>query len=94
MKYYLDANALIDILNGNKAVLARAAEITMSENTLGIPDIAYYEVVRGFEYKPDTKKQADFLKENECFMAQGFLFDKALEHDEFEKRLINRKYEI
>ena len=42
----------------------------------------------------ETKKQAEFLKENDCFMAQGFLFDKALEHDEFEKRLINRKYEI
>lgn len=42
----------------------------------------------------ETKEQAEFLKENNCFMAQGFLFDKALEHDEFEKRLITRKYEI
>ena len=42
----------------------------------------------------ETKEQAEFLKENNCFMAQGFLFDKALEHDEFEKRLVTRKYEI
>ncbi|WP_294431140.1 bifunctional diguanylate cyclase/phosphodiesterase [uncultured Treponema sp.] len=42
----------------------------------------------------ETKKQATFLKENNCLMAQGFLFDKALEHDEFEKRLISPEYEI
>ena len=42
----------------------------------------------------ETKEQADFLRTNECYMAQGFLFDKALSHDEFEKRLISRKYEI
>ena len=42
----------------------------------------------------ETKEQAEFLLENECHMAQGWLFDKALEHDEFEKRLITRKYEI
>lgn len=42
----------------------------------------------------ETKEQAEFLKENGCLMAQGFLFDKALSHDEFEKRLISPKYEI
>ena len=42
----------------------------------------------------ETKEQAEFLLANECHMAQGWLFDKALEHDEFEKRLITRKYEI
>lgn len=42
----------------------------------------------------ETKEQAEFLLANECHMAQGWLFDKALEHDEFENRLITRKYEI
>ena len=42
----------------------------------------------------ETKAQAEFLKANKCTMVQGFLFDKALEHDEFENRLITRKYEI
>ena len=42
----------------------------------------------------ETKEQAQFLLANECHMAQGFLFDKALDHDEFEKRLISPKYEI
>lgn len=42
----------------------------------------------------ETKEQAEFLKESNCLMAQGFLFDKALEHDEFEKRLVSRVYTI
>lgn len=42
----------------------------------------------------ETKEQAEFLKSNGCLMAQGFLFDKALSHDEFEKRLLSRKYDI
>ena len=42
----------------------------------------------------ETKEQAEFLLKNDCFMAQGWLFDKALDHDEFEKRLVTRKYEI
>lgn len=42
----------------------------------------------------ETKDQAEFLLKNDCFMAQGWLFDKALDHDEFEKRLVTRKYEI
>ena len=31
----------------------------------------------------ETKAQAEFLKASGCLMAQGFLFDRALEHDEF-----------
>lgn len=42
----------------------------------------------------ETKEQAEFLLKNDCHMAQGFLFDKALTHDEFENRLLNKKYEI
>ena len=42
----------------------------------------------------ETKEQAEFLKENNCIMAQGWLFDKALDHDEFEKRLLSRVYNI
>jgi len=35
----------------------------------------------------ETSHQAEFLKRVHCNMAQGFLFDKPLPHDEFEKRL-------
>ncbi len=43
----------------------------------------------------ETKEQADFLRAIHCNMAQGFLFDKPLPHDEFEKRLLgNRIYHV
>ncbi len=43
----------------------------------------------------ETKEQADFLKKIHCNMAQGYLFDKPLPHDEFEKRLLgNRVYPV
>ena len=41
----------------------------------------------------ETTQQADFLKSIHCNMAQGFLFDKPLPHDEFENRLLgSRQY--
>ena len=43
----------------------------------------------------ETKEQADFLRDIHCNMAQGFLFDKPLPHDEFEKRLLgSRVYHV
>lgn len=36
----------------------------------------------------ETCQQADFLKSIHCNMAQGYLFDKPLPHDEFETRLL------
>lgn len=35
----------------------------------------------------ETHAQAEFLRETRCSMAQGFLFDRPLPKDEFEKRL-------
>ena len=41
----------------------------------------------------ETAQQAEFLKSVHCNMAQGFLFDKPLPHDEFEQRLVGcRQY--
>ena len=42
----------------------------------------------------ETREQAEFLRSNGCVLAQGFLFDKALPHDDFEKRLKIRKYNV
>lgn len=43
----------------------------------------------------ETKEQAEFLRNVKCKMAQGYLYDKPLPHDEFEQRLVNdRKYLI
>ncbi|MGN1416113.1 MAG: EAL domain-containing protein [Oscillospiraceae bacterium] len=40
----------------------------------------------------ETHAQADFLRETHCSMAQGFLFDRPLPKDEFEKRLTDMEF--
>ena len=40
----------------------------------------------------ETKEQAEFLKQIHCNMAQGYLFDRPLPHDEFEQRLVGKRY--
>lgn len=55
MTYLLDSNAIIDLLNGNSSVLAEFKNAFISDS-IRIPDIVYYEVLRGFEYS-DPKKQ-------------------------------------
>ena len=40
----------------------------------------------------ETEEQVEFLKRVGCTMAQGFLFDRPLSREEFEKRLINPYY--
>ncbi|MDD6036595.1 MAG: EAL domain-containing protein [Lachnospiraceae bacterium] len=35
----------------------------------------------------ETAEQVNILKENNCFLAQGYLFDRPLPVSDFEKRL-------
>lgn len=42
----------------------------------------------------ETHAQADFLRETHCSMAQGFLFDRPLPKEEFEKRLSDGDFYI
>lgn len=42
----------------------------------------------------EQKEQLAFLQKANCYMVQGFVFDKPLPAEEFENRLIERKYEI
>ena len=44
------------------------------------------------KYADETEEQVEFLKRVGCTMAQGFLFDRPLTKEEFEKRLINPYY--
>ena len=41
----------------------------------------------------ETKRQIEVLRENNCELAQGYFFDKPLPVNEFENRLMNKKYE-
>jgi diguanylate cyclase (GGDEF)-like protein len=42
----------------------------------------------------ETKEQANMLENLGCHMAQGFLYDRPIPHDEFENRLTNQNYNI
>ena len=47
-------------------------------------------IVEGVE----TPAQLELLRQNECELAQGYLFDKPLPREEFEKRLDIGKYSV
>ena len=82
--------SLIDNVAAGDSKKARTDRVISSSIINMAHELGIKVIAEGVE----TKEQAEFLKENGCIMAQGFLFDKALEHDEFEKRLSTRKYEI
>ena len=42
----------------------------------------------------ETEQHIKLLKENDCDFAQGYYFDKPLEVNEFEKRLLSRVYKV
>ncbi|HAK58229.1 MAG TPA: hypothetical protein DCP06_04550 [Lachnospiraceae bacterium] len=64
-------------------------EEKMVENIVRmIHDLNRHVLCEGVE----TEEQVDFLKRVGCTMAQGFLFDRPLTREEFEKRLINPYY--
>ena len=47
-------------------------------------------IVEGVE----TAEQVRILKKNECYLAQGFFFDRPLPVEDFEKRLDGLKFSI
>ena len=59
MTYFLDTNVIIDLLNGNSNVLA-AFKNAYTFDSVKIPDLVYYEVLRGFEYSDSKKQKAGF----------------------------------
>lgn len=66
MTYFLDTNVIIDLLNGNSNVLA-SFKNAYTFDTVKIPDLVYYEVLRGFEYSDPKNQKAGFeIFANRC----------------------------
>lgn len=84
----------IDVVKLDKSFLSGAedeAHKKMIENVVKmINDLHRKVICEGVE----TTQQAEFLKSVECFLAQGYLYDKPLPHDDFEQRLIDPLYKI
>ncbi len=63
----------------------------MLENVIHmIKDLDRIVICEGVE----TKQQADFLRETDCSIVQGYLYDKPLTHDEFQERLKHPDYQM
>ena len=66
MTYFLDTNVIIDLLNGNSSILA-AFKNAYTFESVKIPDLVYYEVLRGFEYSdPKNQKQGFEIFAEHC----------------------------
>ena len=59
MTYFLDTNVIIDLLNGNSNILANFKNAYISAS-VKIPDLVYYEVLRGFEYSDPKNLRVAF----------------------------------
>ena len=42
----------------------------------------------------EQKEQIQYLKDAKCYMVQGYVFDMPLTEEDFEQRLVHRKYEL
>lgn len=86
----------VDIIKLDKSFLniearSKNEEIVIRNIINMINELEMEAIAEGVE----TTEQADFLKDVNCHMAQGFLYDRPLPHDEFEIHLTeNRIYEI
>lgn len=82
----------IDVVKLDKSFLNGAnteSQKNMIKNIIKmIRDLNHDVICEGVE----TEQQAAFLKSVECFFAQGYLYDKPLPHDDFEKRLVDPVY--
>ena len=81
----LDKSFVDNIIKNN----SKTDEIVVRNIVRMIKELDMKTIAEGVE----TPEQARFLKEIDCNMVQGYLFDRPLPEDEFEKRLTVRKYE-
>jgi predicted nucleic acid-binding protein len=62
MTYAFDTNAVIHTLRGNHFVDQNAEAALKSGNTFIIPPFVYYEIRRGFRYRPAPSKEKAFSR--------------------------------
>lgn len=83
----LDKSFLDHLLNED----SKQDEIVIKNIVNMINELNMEAIAEGVE----TKEQAEFLRQVKCKMAQGYLYDRPLPHDDFEQRLVNnRVYQI
>lgn len=78
----------VDVVKIDKSFFDKLEDGGQSENLVGnvihmIKDLDRIVICEGVE----TEKQVEFLKNTDCNIVQGYLFDKPLPREEFEKRL-------
>lgn len=81
--YCLDSNVVSDILRGDPEVMRRMRAAKKNNDTLFIPSIVYYEVVRGLKAAGKTRK----------LLAFQILYDDA-EHLDLDMNAIDKAVEI
>ena len=88
MTYFLDTNVIIDLLNGNSNILANFKNAYVSA-TVKIPDLVYYEVLRGFEYSDPKNQKVGFeIFANHCgivYMDKSVLEEAAKQYEKIKK---------
>ena len=57
MKYALDTNTIIFLLNNDKKVIEKRDETVLAGGRFIIPSIVDYEIQRGLLYKPSPRKE-------------------------------------
>lgn len=87
---------MFDIVKLDKSFLdnivrnkSKTDEIVVRNIVRMIRELNMMTIAEGVE----TADQAQFLKDIDCTMVQGYLFDKPLPEEEFVKRLCTRRYE-
>ena len=86
----------VDVIKLDKSFLNDTSQRTSSEETVikntvnMIRELGMTALAEGVE----TEGQASFLRGVRCQVAQGYLYDRPLPHDEFEQRLKNKKYQL
>lgn len=94
MTYFLDSNTIIDLIDGNANVLGRLKDVYQSKiDTVKIPDLVYYEVLRGFRYKKSQKKENVFMRFCQTFgIVQMSLRTMEIAADDYAKLLHTGKF--